>query len=42
MTKRTEFSEQCLEQEEGHEVRLQRIYRDERNAVGIILGYGAK
>lgn len=37
-----EFSELCLEQEEGQEVRLKLIYSDERKAVGIILGCGVK
>jgi len=42
MTKGTEFSGRYFEQEEGHEVSLQRIYSDERKAAGVILGYGAK
>jgi len=42
MAKRTEFSGHCFEQEEGHEVSIQRIYSDERKAAGVILGYGAK
>jgi hypothetical protein len=42
MTKGTEFSGHNLEQEEGHEMRLQRIYSDAAKAAGIILVYGAK